>query len=462
MKIHFLGADRNVTGSKHLIEVNGKKILLDCGLFQGRRQESFEKNMKMPFNPREIDAVVLSHAHIDHCGALPVMIKDGFTGNIYCSTATADITEVMLLDSAYIQEKDTEYFANKLSKTALKPIEPIYTEKDAVDTANHFARQMLHREFKVTDNVFCTLYDAGHVLGSEIVVLRIIDEGKEKKLIFTGDLGRSERNLLEDPEFVEQGDILITESTYGLRFHPPTSDNRIELKRVVNETITKGGKLIIPSFALERTQELVYDLNLLINDNEIPKIPIYIDSPLASKVTKIFSKHPELFDEETHEDFLSAGKRPFGNIIFTESAEESKAINAYRGSCIVISASGMCEAGRIRHHLRNSIADPKNTILIVGFMAENTLGRMLVEKREFVKIFDEMYKVRADIEIINGYSGHGDQSDLLKFATHIKGLKNIFVVHGEESQAMGYAEILREKIAGAEVVVPYEGDVIET
>ncbi len=461
MKIHFLGAARNVTGSKHLIEVAGKQVLLECGLFQGPRKKSFEKNSNLPLDPKKLTAVVLSHAHIDHSGALPTLTKNGFKGKIYCSSATADITKVMLLDSAYIQEKDNEYFARKLSATALKPIEPIYNQKDAQETAKFFSPKPLHKEFKITDEITCIFYDAGHVLGSEIVVLKIKENGKEKKLVFTGDLGRKNRNILEDPEFIDQADILITESTYGLREHPPTEDNRGKLQKVINKTISKGGKIIIPSFALERTQEIVYDLNYLMVNGEIPKIPIFIDSPLATKVTKIFSKNKDFFDEETSKDFFNKGKRPFGDIQFTASVEESKAINSYMGSCIVVSASGMCEAGRIRHHLRNSIGDPKNTILIVGFMAEHTLGRKLVEGRKMVKIFDEMHKVRADVEVINGYSGHADKNELLEFAMHIKGLKNIFIVHGEESQALGYQKTLQKNIPSANVIVPEEGDIIE-
>lgn len=456
-----MGAARQVTGSKHIIEANGKKILLDCGFFQGKRKESFEKNKTLPFNPAEIDAVILSHAHIDHSGSLPTLVKNGFGGKIYCTPATADITAVMLLDSAHIQEQDAAFFDKYHQKTALKPIEPIYTEEDALRTAQLFRPVALHEEFAIADGIKARFSDAGHVLGSEIVELFITEDGKTRTVVFTGDLGRKNRNILRDPEQVLAADILITESTYGGRIHPDNRQNRTRLGEVIQNTLKKGGKLIIPSFALERTQEIVFDLNMLLLAGAITKIPIYIDSPLASKVTELFSKHKECFDEETEKVFLDNGINPFENVIFTPTAEESKAINNHSGPCIVVSASGMCEAGRIRHHLRNSVEDPRNTILIVGFQAEHTLGRCIVEKRKFIKIFDEMYTLRADVEIINGFSGHADKNELLEFATGIKGLKNIFVVHGEESQSTQFAESLRGVHPEAKIEIPAEGTVFE-
>ncbi|MCT4592383.1 MAG: MBL fold metallo-hydrolase, partial [Candidatus Gracilibacteria bacterium] len=438
MKIHFLGAARSVTGSKHLIEANGKRILLDCGLFQGKRKESFEKNSNLPLNPEKLDAVVLSHAHIDHSGALPMLIKNGFRGHIYCSKATQDITAVMLIDSAHIQEHDAMYFQNKLHKTAIHPIEPLYTEDDAIKTASHIRGMDLHREFEVTKGIFVKFYDAGHVLGSTIVQIRIKEGEKETKVVFTGDLGRKHRNILKDPEHIREADVLLTESTYGTRIHPKNSENRIKIKEIVLKSIKKGGKLIIPSFALERTQEVIFDLNVLKSNKEIPNIPVYIDSPLANKVTEIFERHKECFDEETKELFLENGLNPFDNVRFTHSVEESKKLNEIQEPCIIISASGMCEAGRIRHHLANNIEDAKNTILIVGYQAIDTLGRRIVEKRKHIKIFDHEYIRNAEVEIINGFSGHADKNDLLSFANDIQGLKKVFVVHGEEESSLNF------------------------
>lgn len=461
MKIHFLGAARSVTGSKHLVEVNGKKILLDCGFFQGRRKISFEKNQNLPFNPKDIDAVILSHAHIDHSGALPALVKNGYKGKIFCTPATSDITKLMLLDSAHIQEQDAEYFSRKLSDKALHPIEPLYTQEDAEKTAKHFVEKNLHKKFEVVKDVHCTFYNAGHVLGSEIVFLEINDNGDKKTLAFTGDLGRKNRSILKDPEYIKKADILITESTYGGRLHPDNLENRKKLADIVNQTAKKGGKLIIPSFSLERTQEIIFDLNLLRLKNQIHKIDIYIDSPLSTKVTEVFKKHIECFDAETKKEFLDKGKNPFDNVIFTQSVEESKALNSRTGPFIIISASGMCEAGRIRHHLRNNISDPKNTILIVGFQAEHTLGRRIVEKRPLVKIFDQMYSIRADVQVLNGFSGHADKEDLIEFISKIENLKKIFIVHGDVNQSFELVKALRCLYRDFEIDVPEEGDIIE-
>ncbi len=460
MKITSYGAAREVTGSKHLIETNGKKILLDCGLFQGRRQESFEKNKNLPFDSSKIDAVILSHAHIDHCGNIPTLIKNGFQGKIFCTPATADITKIMLMDSAYIQEKDAEFFSRKLKKTAL-PIKPLYGEKEARESLFHFTSVGLHIDFEVVEGVRCKFFNAGHVLGSEIIQLSITEDGETKKLVFTGDLGRPKRSILSDPEFIKKADILICESTYGGRNHGDTSKNREKLAKVVNDTAKRGGKLIIPSFALERTQEVIFDLNYLKRRNKIPQLKIFLDSPLATKVTEIFSKHIECFDEESKKEFLREEESPFDNVVFTKTVNESKSINLRKGPCIVISASGMCEAGRIRHHLRNNISDPKNTILIVGYQAEHTLGRRIVEKRKMVKIFDQMYSVKAKIEVINGFSGHAGQNELVDFACHIENLKKIILVHGEISQIMILKDLIEKRKKGLDIYIPEAGEVIE-
>lgn len=460
MKLTFYGAARSVTGSKHLIETEtGKKILLDCGFFQGRRQESFEKNSQFPFDPKEITSLVLSHAHIDHSGNLPTLIKMGYKGQIFATPATRDLCEIMLQDSGHIQETDAEYFNKRPYLKAIKPITPLYTIQDAINTMHSFHPVKYHQPFWLHRDVEGVFYNAGHVLGSALTVLRIKEGNEVVKIGFTGDLGRKGLPILKDPEYLDELDYLITESTYGDRLHDPIENSRKQLAVAINRTIRRGGKIIIPAFSLERTQELVYDLHLLTDQKIIPEIPIYIDSPLSSNITEIFKRHPECYDQETREMFSKHNKNPFGfgKLRYTRTAEESKKLNEVRQPCVIISASGMCEAGRIRHHLRNNISDPKNTILIVGFMAENTLGRRLVEKKPFVKIFDQMYPLRAEVVVLNSFSAHADREDLLGFIRNIKGLKKVFIVHGEEGQSMALANTLREWGRFA-VEVPHEGD----
>lgn len=461
MKITFHGAAGGVTGSKHLVEVAGKKILLDCGMFQGKRKESFELNQSFPFNATQIDAVILSHAHIDHSGLLPMLIKNGFCGKIYCTPATADILEPMLLDSAHIQEMDAQFFLKnkRLRREALHPIEPLYTTDDAYATLKVLSPHPRGEIFEVFPEVKVTFFNAGHVLGSAQVLL----EGDGKKLAFTGDLGRKNRKIIRDPEIIPEADALITETTYGGRKHGSISETREELGEVIRETVKKGGKIIIPSFALERSQEIIYDLHILFNENKIREIPVFVDSPLTTKFTKIFEKNIQNFDEETQEYFLKKNKNPFSfsRLKHTNSVEESKALNHYVGPCIIISASGMCEGGRIRHHLRNSIDDPKNTILIVGYQARDTLGRKLVEKRPVVRIFNEMHHVRASIRILNGYSGHGDQDDLLENIQGIQNLKKIFLVHGDPDQTATFSEILKKTNSDWRIRIPMPGDSFE-
>lgn len=444
MKIHFSGAAGGVTGSKHLIEVSGKKVLLDCGMYQGKRKESAELNKKLPFDAAEIDAVVLSHAHIDHSGLLPLLNKNGFTGSIFCTPATKDILTPMLMDSAHIQEADARYYLKrKYRKNALHPIEPLYNKEDAEHTLHHLIAHKRGERFEVLPGIFCTFYNAGHVLGSAQVVL----EGDGKKLAFTGDYGRKNRKIIRDPDPLPPVDAIISETTYGGRIHAPITETREDLGRIIRETAERGGKIIIPSFALERSQELLYDLHILYNEKKVPAIPVFVDSPLTTAFTHIFEKHIENFDEETHEYFLAKEKNPFSfsQVKHTKSVQESKDLNRFVGPCIILSASGMCEGGRIRHHLRNSIGDQKNTILFVGYQARNTLGRCILERRKMVKIFDEMHHVRAHIEVLNGYSGHGDQKDLLENIMQISGLQQIFLVHGDDDQRDEFANVLSEK-----------------
>ena len=459
MKIQFCGAVREVTGSKHLLEIGGKKILLDCGFFQGRRKESFAKNSKFPFDAREIDAVILSHAHIDHCGSLPSLTKNGFAGKIFCTTATAELLPLMLFDSAHIQKMDAQFFARKLKNTKL-PIDPLYDEIDVEKTLAKLRPQKMHEKFEISENISAEFFDAGHVLGSAILKIKFVENSQQKSLVFSGDLGRKNRNILRDPEIPKRADFLICESTYGARVHPPSSQNREKLAKIVNRIFEKKGKLIIPSFALERTQEIIFDLQILRAKKKIPKIPIVIDSPLAIKISKVFENCAEFFDDETRKYFYENEKSLFENIEFSQTADDSKKLNFREPPFIIISASGMCEAGRIRHHLFNCISNEKNTILFVGFQAANTLGRKLVEGAREIKIFDQILPVHAEIAKINGFSGHADADDLMNFATKIENLKNIFVVHGEENSAETFAENLK-KNSKAEISVPRENEVFE-
>ncbi|MBN2096104.1 MBL fold metallo-hydrolase [Candidatus Peregrinibacteria bacterium] len=446
MQLTSYGAALEVTGSQHLLEVNGKKILLDCGLFQGRRQEAFDKNSLFGFEPEEIDTVVLSHAHIDHSGNLPTLVKDGFKGVIYCTEATQNLCEVMLLDSAYIQESDAEYMARKHSDTALYPIEPLYTHEDAELALKSFKGKPYDKPFEVAPGVKVTFREAGHVLGAAIVVLDIDDQkdGKKKKLVFTGDLGRYRLPIIRDPYPIKQADYLLCESTYGNRTHDPIEEGIPAMARVINRTIRRGGKVIIPAFALERSQELIYSLHMLIHEKKIPdNLPIYLDSPLANAITSIFKKHVELYDEELRRAFKSHNPFTMRQLRQITAVEDSKKLNHFIGPCIIISASGMCEAGRIRHHLKNNIEDPKNTIVIVGYMAENTLGRKIVEGNKQIKIFDHMYKMNAEVVIMEAFSAHADMNDLDGYVKPIRGLKKVMLVHGEADQSGPFAERIR-------------------
>jgi metallo-beta-lactamase family protein len=454
MKLTSYGAALQVTGSQHLLEVNGKKILLDCGLFQGSRKKAMEQNAQFGFDPQQIDAVILSHAHIDHSGNIPTLVKKGFKGIIYCTEATQSLCEVMLMDSAHIQEMDAEYFARKHAETAITPIEPLYSKENVEAALEQFKGIAYDQEIEVFEGFKLTFREAGHVLGSAVMEIQVNDEGTQKKLVYTGDLGRNRLPILKDPYAVKEADYLIMESTYGNRTHADIEEGIPALARVINRTARRGGKIIIPAFALERTQELLYSLHLLIHKKEIPdNIAMFLDSPLASKITSIFKGYTQLYDAEVKSDF-KALHNPFEmkQLKITASVEESKQLNFFIGPCIIISASGMCEAGRIRHHLKNNIEDPKNSIIIVGYQAENTLGRKLVEEAPMVKIFDHMYKVNAEVVILEAFSAHADMDDLDEYAGNIKGLKKIMLVHGEEDQSNELAKRLK-KITGAEIVV---------
>ncbi|MFQ5868708.1 MAG: MBL fold metallo-hydrolase RNA specificity domain-containing protein [Candidatus Zixiibacteriota bacterium] len=462
MKITFLGAVRGVTGSMHLLSVNGQRVLIDCGLFQGRRAESNRRNRQLPVNVDGIDRVVLGHAHIDHSGNVPFLVKNGYSRSIYSTFATRDLCAVMLADSAHIQRKDAEYLNKKKRLKGDDRIEALYSVEEARRAIELFRGVSYHKPFYVTKDIRLTFFDAGHILGSALSFFEIFENGSRKTLLYAVDLGRKDLPILRDPEVVEGVDYLILESTYGGRLHGEISEAEDQLADVVNRTHSRGGKIIIPAFSLERTQEIVYCLHLLEAAGRIPVLPVYVDSPLSTNVTQIFQLHPECFDHETNE-LLAHNRNPFGlnQITYVRDAEASKKLNQLKESCIIISASGMCEAGRILHHLKNNIENPNNTILVVGFMARNTLGRRLVERQPRVRIFGEEYALKAEVEVIDTFSAHADREDLIDYVDSLgKSLKRILLVHGEEEQSRALKEEL-EKRGYTNVNLPEEGDEIE-
>jgi len=462
MKIQFFGAAQSVTGSKHLVEVNGSKVLLDCGLFQGRRKEFFRRNRRFEFRPKDIDVLLLSHAHIDHSGNIPSLVKDGFEGNIYATSATCDLCSAMLRDSAHVMASDAAYVNKKRKRKREPPVEPLYTQEDAIRAMGQFVGIPYNRPIEVADGVTATYRDAGHILGSAIVELAMREDGRHTKLVYSGDLGRPNLPILRDPYVVRDVDVLIIESTYGNRDHETPAEAEDKLRRVVLETYQREGKVIIPAFSVGRTQEVVYALHRLTLAREIPEMPIFVDSPLSVNVTEIFRLHPECYDEELH-DFAERGdvSDPFGfrRLRYIRDVDDSKSLNFLREPAVIISASGMCEAGRILHHLKNNIGDARNTVLFVGFQAENTLGRKLVDGWTKVRIFGEEYSVRASIEVIDGYSAHADRSELLAYVGAVQktGLQEVFVVHGEKASAEALADGLRA-MGIAKVHVPAMGD----
>lgn len=448
MKIRFHGAAQTVTGSQHLIDVNGSRILLECGLFQGRRSETYERNRNFPFDPARIDAVVLSHAHIDHSGNLPHLVKAGFRGPIYATKATADLADVMLLDSGHIQEADATFVNKKRAKHGEPPIDPLYTIEDAQRVTKHFRMMDYNETFEAVPGVVARFVEAGHILGSAAIVLDLEENGRVTRLWFSGDIGRRKLPLLRDPVLPDAADYMIMESTYGDKPHRDPEAAYVEFRDVVDRTLQRGGKVIIPAFAVGRTQELVYDLNRMMNDGDVPKAPVFVDSPLAVNASDIFRKHPEVFDKETKE-FVAQHKHPaldFEQLTYTRSVDESKALNLRKDPMIIISASGMAETGRILHHLRNNIEDSRNTICIVSWQAPYTLGRRLAEREKRIKIFGEGFTRRAEVATIGGLSAHAGQNLLVEYALAVKEQVNkIFLVHGEEKAAMALKEKLAER-----------------
>ena len=456
MQITFSGAAQEVTGSCHILEVGGRIVLLDCGLFQGHRADSRRKNEILPWPVDQIDAVVLSHAHIDHAGRLPFLVHSGYDGMIHATAATRDLCAIMLADSARIQVKDAEFLERRKQEHA----EPLYTPEDADQVLRQMVGLPYDRWFDVVPGVRALFTDAGHILGSASVVLECTESGRTVRVVFSGDVGRAGLAIIRDPHPPEHAEVVIMESTYGDRDHLPISDARTELGRIVRETAARGGRVIIPAFAVGRVQELVYDLHALARAGEIPRLPIYIDSPLATSATEVFEMHPECFDRS--EDLVKAVEElfHFDLVHYTRDVAESKSLNAMHGPMIIISPSGMAESGRVLHHLANGADDPRNTILVVGFMAEHTLGRRIVEKREFLRIFGTNVPLRAQVEILNGYSAHADRTGLLAWLDAVKAtsplLTRVLLVHGEQPAQATLAAALTAK--GYHATAPAPGD----
>jgi metallo-beta-lactamase family protein len=461
--LEFWGAVESVTGSMHILEFEGHRVMLDCGLFQGRRQETRERNLHFPFEPRLIHSCLLSHAHIDHSGNLPNLVKSGFQGTIFATNATRDLAGAMLRDSAKIQEHDAE-FLNRKQRFRGPQIEPLYTLEDAERTLYHFHGLPYERAFFVLRHLKCTFLDAGHSLGSAISCLEVGEGSSARRLIFTGDLGRRGMPILRDPQVPPGGDVLIMESTYGNRCHVPVSETPRRLLEAIRPTIARGGKVIVPAFSVGRTQELVYELRQLWNSGALPQVPVFVDSPLSVNVTEVFRQHPECFDRETRDLMIREGANgtdPFGfeSLTYVRDVEKSKALNSITVPCIIISASGMCESGRILHHLRNSVEDERNLILITGYMAPNTLGRRLVEGAREVRILGEVQRLRAEVRTLNSLSAHADADDLFEFVRELNRrhpLGQVYLVHGDEEPRAALAERLRTDL-GVEVTIPERG-----
>ena len=456
--IQFLGAAQEVTGSMHLIDTPAGRVLIDCGFVQGRRDEARERNRSLPRGAFSADAVILTHAHIDHSGSLPTLVKAGWKGTIWTTPATRDLCVHMLRDSARIQQSDADYLNRKYGEERdWVPVKPIYDEDDAISCMKHFAGVPYGVRFFPLPGLAVTFIEAGHILGSAQVVMDVPEPEGQRRVVFSGDLGRRGMPILRDPEFPERADFIVMESTYGNRAHGSIAEMDDQLGRIVVETIAKKGKLIIPAFALGRTQEIVLSLHRLHLAHRIPEVPVFLDSPLSVNLTEVFKLHPECYDDETRAFIEQAGDPfTFSTLRYVASREESISLNSMTEPAIIISASGMCESGRVLHHLKNNVEDQHNTILIVGFQAQHTLGRRLVERRPMVRILGVERELHARVEVMNAFSAHADKNDLHEYGVHARGAKRVFLVHGEPEQQ----EPLREDLTklGLSVAVPTRGE----
>jgi len=465
MKIHFLGAAQVVTGSNMLLETENRKILLDCGMFQGNRQLNSLNYKEFPFNPEEVEMLILSHAHIDHSGRIPSLIKKGFKKKIYCTKATYDLCSIMLPDSGYVQETENEW-ENRKRKRAGKPLrEPLYTAAEATDSLKYFSPVLYNQKITIDDNLTIRFQDAGHILGSSIVEMWIKEKGETIKLVFTGDLGRKNKPIIRNPSIIEEADYLIMESTYGNRKHASLDNEASQLIPIMIETKKKGGNVIIPSFAVQRAQDIIYELNqyydqiVSTKDNSYLDIPVYVDSPLTISATEIFRRNPDCFDKETLE-LIQNGYNPldFKNLHFTRTAKESKQLNISSESKVIISASGMCTAGRIKHHLKHNLWRKESSVVFVGYQAEGTLGRRIKDGAKKVKIFGEDVKVNAQIHVLEGFSGHADKDELIEWLKNFKKKpQKVFLVHGEKDSLNALQDAIQDEL-GLDVTAPELGD----
>jgi metallo-beta-lactamase family protein len=463
LKLNFLGAVQNVTGSRHLLQANGSKVLVDCGLYQERQ---FRKRNWEPFEipPNSINAVLLTHAHLDHCGLLPKLVKEGFKGKIYGTSATGEIAQIILFDSAKIQEEDAEYKRKRHAREGRKgpfPVKPLYTTEDVEVCCPLFSPVKYKQPIKIADGLEATFFDAGHVLGSSIIQIKVNANGQERTILFSGDMGRPDRPIVQNATSFDQADYVLIESTYGDRDHEAKDDTKKLIADVINST-RPGGNIVIPSFALERSQELLYYINELMLENAIPRLKVFLDSPMASRITKVFQHHRELFDEEMSEH-VQNNESPFKfpELTMTGTSDESKRINHIKETCIIIAGSGMCTGGRIKHHLVNNITNPKNTIMFVGYQAEGTLGRIIIDGKKEVRIHGQKHQVKARITRINGFSAHADRNELYNWLSKLKKPpRKVFVVHGETKSAHEFGDYIREK-TGWQVVVPaYQDEIV--
>lgn len=457
MKISFHGAARSVTGSRHLIQAGSSRLLLDCGMFQGRRDQAARLNRRMGFDPKSLTAVCLSHAHIDHSGVLPLLAREGYSGSVYMTDATAELTNILLADSARIQQSDCRYVNKRERRRGKDRITPFYSLSDVQTITQQFSRTRYGKPVRVAPNLNVQFHDAGHILGSAAIWMQYRQRGHSRSLLFSGDLGRANMPILRDPQSPPPCDVLIIESTYGDRLHEDSLDARRQLAReLVEHAIQHRSKIIVPAFAVGRTQEIIIRIKEMVKAGVVDPIPIYIDSPLALQAMQVFRRHPECYDEETYRTFTSEGD-PFAAkyIRYVSTAEDSKALNAKKGPLVIISASGMCEGGRVVHHLKYAIEDETNIIAIVGWQAEHTLGRKLVEEWDTVPIFGVPTRRRARVVRFNGFSAHADRNDLLAYVRAIQPLpQKVFVVHGEERQSLAFAMTLKTEFPGMEVEVP--------
>jgi metallo-beta-lactamase family protein len=462
MKLQFFGAVDTTTGSMHLLEANGQRVLLECGLYQGHRKEAFEKNRNIAVPVGSLDACILSHAHVDHSGNLPSLVKAGYKGPIHATPATRDLCNIMLADCAHLQVQDVEYVNRKRERQGKNPFEPLYTPDDIPPTLHAFRMLKYRTPLEVVRGVTLTFHDAGHILGSAFVKLDVRENGATRRLMFTGDIGRAHMPILRDPEVLHDVDFLITESTYGNRLHPKRQDVKAKLTGLIDKVLHAGSKLVIPAFSVGRTQQLLYFLSEIFEEGNGGGIPVYVDSPLSTKATQIHRAHTECYDEETAR-MLKNGEDPFWfrGLTYVADVEESKRLNNMGGPVVIISASGMCEGGRILHHLKHSVEDESNVILFVGYQAEHTLGRRLVEGVTPVRIFGEEYNVRAQVQSIQALSAHADRQEMHDYFTAMgPKVDSAFVVHGEPEASDQMAEDLRN-MGAAEVIKPEEGKTYE-